>query len=296
MSGTHVSLPDLIQLKAYAKHINLNRYKKLFTTTAGTKLSVQRGRGIEFEEVRAYMPGDDCRNMDWRVTARTGKAHTRIFREEHDRPFFIVVDSQSSMHFGTQVAFKSVIAAKIAALLAWAAHHHHDRVGGILFNENDCDIIKPSGSNRSVLNFLKQLSQLQASDTPLHPQSLATALGSLNPYLTPGSLIAIISDFNQLSQDSQNIIKQLATRHQVLCTLVYDKIERFAPPPGRYTFSDGKQFLTLDTHSKQLCQAYQHRFEQNVEQLQRLCQQNYIPYFECATDTNITSLFRDFSA
>ena len=111
------SLESLLRLRAEARSLGLSQ-RNMAAHQAGGYRSAFRGRGIDFEEVRVYQPGDDIRIMDWRVTARTGEPHTKVYREERERPVLFLVDQGASMMFGTQVAFKSVIAARIAALLA----------------------------------------------------------------------------------------------------------------------------------------------------------------------------------
>ncbi len=139
------------------------------TNRAGGYLSGFKGRGMDFEEVRAYQPGDDVRLIDWRVTARTGKPFTKIFHEERERPVFIVVDLSATMFFGTKTAFKSVIAAKVAALIAWAAVKNGDRVGGIFYGGENCHELRPKSRNRGVLPFLKLL--CEATKTLLHKRA-----------------------------------------------------------------------------------------------------------------------------
>ena len=126
--------------------------------SGGGYVSPYRGRGMEFEEVRAYQPGDDIRNMDWRVTARTGRPHTKLFREERERPVLFLVDLGPSMAFGTRVAFKSVVAARAAALLAWAARDNGDRIGGIVFAGKRHRELRPAARERGMLPFSRHWS------------------------------------------------------------------------------------------------------------------------------------------
>ena len=117
-----ISLKTLINLAKPAASFNLKRHS-IRAQTSGGYLSHFKSRGMEFQEVRAYQAGDDIRNIDWHVTARTGKVQTKVFREERERPVFISVDNRLTMHFATRGVFKSVLAAKLAGLLAWAAQH-----------------------------------------------------------------------------------------------------------------------------------------------------------------------------
>ncbi len=137
-----VSTASLIRLIGPASTLSL-KVRFIRAQQSGAYLSAFKGRGMEFEEARPYQPGDDIRNLDWRVTARTGKPHTKLFREERERPILLWVDYRNTMFFATKGVYKSVIAARAAALLAWSAHHHGDRVGGIIFSEQIHHELKP---------------------------------------------------------------------------------------------------------------------------------------------------------
>ena len=134
---------------------------------SGGYLSRQKGRGMEFDEARHYLPGDDIRAIDWRVTARTGKTHTKIYREERERPVFILCDLTASMQFGSQLLLKSVQAAHIAALLSWAAAARGDKVGALIFNDGMHRECKPLSRQRATsLSVYKVV--LQQTTIPAH--------------------------------------------------------------------------------------------------------------------------------
>ena len=127
-SPVSVSQPGLIRLNGPARAIALD-VLRVNSLQTGAYVSRFRGRGMEFDESRPYQPGDDPRSIDWRVTARSTTAYTKLFREERERPVLIAVDLRSNMHFATRGCFKSVSASRAAALIAWAAHHRGDRLG-----------------------------------------------------------------------------------------------------------------------------------------------------------------------
>ena len=131
-SPVAVTQAGLIRLNAPARAIALD-VLRVNSLQTGAYVSHFRGRGMEFDESRPYQPGDDPRSIDWRVTARSTEAYTKLFREERERPVLVVVDLSSSMHFATRGAYKSVVASRAAALLSWAAHHRGDRLGGLIF-------------------------------------------------------------------------------------------------------------------------------------------------------------------
>ena len=124
---------------------------------AGGHLSAFRGRGMEYHESRPYQPGDDIRAIDWRVTARSGRTHTKVYREERERPVLLWLDLTRSMFFGTQTCFKSVLASKLAALLAWSSVQHGDRLGYLFFSEQQHVEIRPARGKHTALQFIQQL-------------------------------------------------------------------------------------------------------------------------------------------
>ncbi|NKB46587.1 MAG: DUF58 domain-containing protein, partial [Legionellales bacterium] len=152
-----VSLTQLIQLRFAAQLIDLRAHKRVRSQLLGGHLSSLRGRGMEFDEVRAYQAGDDIRTMDWRVTARTNKPHIKLYHEERERPVLLLVDFRPAMFFGTRVTFKSVIAAKVAALLGWAAIANGDRLGGVVFSGKDHVELRPRTRQHGTSPFLLEL-------------------------------------------------------------------------------------------------------------------------------------------
>ena len=153
----HPDLPDLIALRGQARRLDLAPRGLVLATRAGGHLSRFRGRGMEFDESRRYQPGDDPRHMDWRVTARAGAPHVKLFREERERPVWLLVDLGPSMRFGTRVAFKSAVAAQAAALLGWAAVERGDRVGGLIFDETRRLERRPAARSSGLLPLLEGL-------------------------------------------------------------------------------------------------------------------------------------------
>ncbi|NQY35361.1 MAG: DUF58 domain-containing protein [Alteromonadaceae bacterium] len=169
--GIHLSINELIQYQNKSALINLTPRKNVHGHLSGNYLARSKGRGMEFDEVRHYQTGDDIRAIDWRVTARTGKTHTKLFREEVERPVLIATDLTSSMIFGSQLLFKSVQAAHVAALVAWHAKSRGDRVGGIVFNQVQHQELKPRSRQHGVLHYLHALKQINNSGVNLVKQN-----------------------------------------------------------------------------------------------------------------------------
>lgn len=262
------SVPRLLSLEPQAVRLSWPP-SRVRAAQAGAYLSPFKGRGMEFEEARPYQPGDDVRHIDWRVTARTNRPHSKVFREERERPVLIAVDCRSSMAFGTRNSFKSVLAIELAALLAWRAKKGGDRVGGLIFNEHRHVELKPASSARAVLYFLHQLSQFSQHQVQAHHSStLATqSLARLRQVARPGSLISLIGDFRQRHENFEADLSALARHSQVDLIQVFDPIEQAFPDAGQLQLSDGERQLMIDTQSRQGRHQYQEQFNALCESL-----------------------------
>jgi uncharacterized protein (DUF58 family) len=239
-------------------------------TRSGGHLSRFRGRGMEFDESRVYQPGDDPRNMDWRVTARSSVPHVKLFREERERPVWLLVDMGPWMRFGTRVAFKSVIAARAAALLAWAAADKGDRVGGLVFDESAHLECRPAARSRALLPLLKSLSESPLSGRP-GGYGYLSAARHLMSLVRPGSLVFLLSDFAGFGQHDGDWMARLASTSELVLVHIYDALEAVAPPAGLYPVSDGIDQSVFDTGNAALRQIWSQRFAEHVETLEAMC-------------------------
>lgn len=281
-----VSLKTLIDLAKPAANLKLH-HLGIRALQSGGYVSRFKGRGMEFDEARLYQPGDDIRSIDWRVTARTGKAHTKVFREERERPVFISFDNRPAMHFATRGVFKSVLAAKLAGLLAWTAQHHGDRIGGQLFSEQDCRELKPQNGKHSVLRFLNALAK--ANDTGIRQPhavaefSLEHVLARLVRHAHPGSLVYIISDFRGINDQAETHLAKLAQHCDVVLVFVYDPLESHLPSKGRYRFTDDERDVVIDTSDQQRLINYQQHFVQRQQRLDQLAKKRGLALIQCST-------------
>jgi len=302
MHATEKSPDDIVRIKQ-STLIELNRDARQLPLHSasiraqfnGQYLSTFKGRGMEFDESRPYQPGDDIRAMDWRVTARTGKAHSKIFREERERPVLLWVDYRQPMFFGTQQHFKSVLAAKIAGLLAWSTAHHGDRLGGLIFSESSHIELRPARGKSASLHFIKQLAQHCAWQNTPHKsadiKSAADALGRLQRVSKPGSLIFLISDFRNMDDLSWSQISKLSRNADVILISIHDPLEQHLPPAGNYKISDGDKELNLNTYNKNQRHEYQQRFLKQQEQLQNSCRKMGMHYISISTaDDTLSTL------
>lgn len=290
--GVKVALDELIALEHQAHGVNLLSRQRVMTDRVGGYLSRFKGRGMDFEEVRAYQAGDDIRLMDWRVTARTGKPHTKVFHEERERPIFILVDLSASMFFGTKVAFKSVIAAKIATILAWAAIKNGDRIGGMIYGGEKSYESQPKSRHRGVLPFIKALSTA-TQNTPLKNEvALEHALVKMRNVIRPGSLVFIISDFAHLNAVSEKQLGLLSRHNEIVFNFIFDPLEKTAPPAGSYSISDGIQQIVMDTNNAQYCQLYRQKFDDRLQKLKEISNRYQIALIPLQTNDPILKVLK----
>jgi uncharacterized protein (DUF58 family) len=245
---------------------------------------------MEFDEARLYQPGDDIRSIDWRVTARTGKTYTKVFREERERPVFISVDDRLTMHFATRGVFKSVLAAKLAGLLAWAAEHHGDRIGGQLFSEHDCYELKPQNGRHAVLRFLNVLVKPQKSVDKNF--TLSQILARLNQHARPGSLVYIVSDFRGINDESETHIAKLARHCEVVLIFIYDPLESSLPVKGRFKFTDEQRDIVVDAGDQKGLSDYHQRFTERLQRLESLAKKRGLAFIQCSTQDDPVQCLR----
>jgi len=271
----------LIGLSRDARQLPLHS-RSIRATFNGQYQSAFKGRGMEFDESRPYQPGDDIRAMDWRVTARTGRAHSKVYREERERPVLLWVDYRQPMFFATQQHFKSVLAARVAALLAWSASYHGDRSGGLIFSEHGHSELRPARGKTASLHFIQQLAQQQAAASiAMHTgvtddaaaSAAADSLARLQHVSKPGSLIFLISDFRDMNEAAWLRLSQLSRNADLVLISVHDPLEQQLPPAGDYKISDGQRELNLSTYSAQQRARYAQRFLMQQQTLQNKCRQ-----------------------
>ena len=302
-SPVSVSQAGLIRLNAPARAIALD-VLRVNSLQTGAYVSHFRGRGMEFDESRPYQPGDDPRSIDWRVTARSTTAYTKLFREERERPVLVCVDLRSNMHFATRGCFKSVNASRAAALIAWAAHHRGDRLGGLIFGDTTHRELKPRLGRRAALRFVHEL--VEHADWPAPKGSepflskkgsdpfggvdpFAQALSALRRVARPGSLVVVISDFIGFSRAAQSYLSSVASHNEVLAVFMNDPLERQLPPPGRYRIVSPDADLAIDTFGAAARRDYEHEFAERSHNLEAFCQRYGVHLMPMSTDDDPVS-------
>ena len=250
--GVYATLDQLVRLEHKARGFSFLPRQPVHSLLTGRHGSRMRGRGLNFEEIRGYLPGDDIRTIDWKVTARTREPHVRVFTEERDRPATLVVDQRQSMFFGSRRAMKSVTAAEAAALAAWRVFGSGDRVGALIFNDSDAVEIRPHRSRRQVLRILHAiLEQNRALSVrggqPANPRQLNAALETVVRLSGHGHLVTIISDFDGADDRTRLLMSRLAQRNDVIAVLVHDPMAQELPARGRFVVSDGELQIDVET-------------------------------------------------
>jgi len=286
LRGAHVELPDLLALR-YRRLTPPRHAPRVIGTQAGTRLSKQRGRGVDFSEVRAYQPGDDVRTIDWRVTARKNKPHTKVFREERERLTLIVVDQTQGMYFGSRVRLKSVAAAELAALSAWHAFNHNDRVGGMIIGNGSRVLHKPYRNVKSVARFLGDLSTanqaLRRGEDPPSPQHVRDALLQLRRLARNNYRICFISDFHPLGEHWREAFRSLSRHNEVIALKIFDPLESELPPADSYTVTDGHARWQFHTGNQSLRRLYAGRFSHETDRFRETCEQTAVTYHLLST-------------
>lgn len=293
LSGVDVSVDDLIGLRFRARRLELGHGRRARHAMAGGHGSRFRGRGMEFAESRAYQPGDDVRSIDWRVTARTGRPHTKLFQEERERPVILLVDLGASMFFGTRAAYKSVVAVETAALMAWAAMRSGDRVGALVAGRVGHAELKPVSGRRGVLRVLHALATLvHPAREEMQEITLGDSLLRARHVARPGSLLVIISDFYGLGEEAAAHLGRMRQHNDMLACWIHDRLEREPPPPGRYGVSDGWQIATLDAVSRRARERYAASFAADAEFRRGVLGRLAIPLVSIATGDDVAESLR----
>jgi uncharacterized protein (DUF58 family) len=245
-------LPALAALEARARGFDFLPRQPVGSVLSGRRASRLRGRGLEFEEIRAYLPGDDVRTIDWKVTARTGAPHVRVTREERDRPALIVVDQRQAMFFGSRLNMKSVTAAELTALAAWRILAAGDRVGGLVLSDAGLDEVRAHRSRSAVLRLLSLVAarnaalSADASAVPGAAAYLNGALARAAATVTHDWLVLVVSDFDGADENSLRTLSGIARGNDLVLALVHDPIAHELPAAGRVVVGDGRLQVELD--------------------------------------------------
>lgn len=255
----YVSLAQLMALEFKARDLSFLARQPRGSILAGNHASRLRGRGLNFDELRRYQPGDDLRHLDWRASLRTGKPVVRTFTEERDRPTLILVDQRMSMFFGSQRSCKSATAAELGALAAWMVFNAGDRVGGLVFNDQRIDSVAPLRSRKRIQalcsHIVQQNQALSAASPDAEGQDqLDRVLQQCLALAGHDHLICIISDFAGAGARTLQLMRQLAAHNDVIAMQVYDPLALNLPKNGRLLVTQGQLQVELAVERRQVHQ------------------------------------------
>lgn len=262
--GIRPSLAELIALRERVPRAALARTGQ--HGSAGPAPSMLRGRGMEYAESREYVVGDDARHIDWRLTARSGRTHTKLFQAERERLSLLVADTAPTLYFGTRVRFKSVQAARAGAVAAWWAQRQGDRVAALRGSTVEAPV-PPSGGARGVLRVLDALHRWY-SGPPADDAGLSFALERAARIVRPGARVVVLADPRGAVKVPQSTWSALGRHQEVIVVLLTDPLE-LDPPAAELSFIAGGQRVEVDLQAQAGREHWQRSFG---EPLRQLCQ------------------------
>jgi uncharacterized protein (DUF58 family) len=295
--GVYADLDDLIRLQYKARGFSFLPRQPVYSILAGKHASRLRGRGLNFEDIRRYLTGDDIRNMDWKVTARTRKPHVRVYTEERDRPVLVVVDQRISMFFGSRGCMKSVTAAEAAALAAWRVFHAGDRVGAVVFDDTDMTVIEPRRSSSQVMQILKAVVDKNHAlgmgrGIRSNPAMANRVLERVVRLARHDFLVCCVGDGLGVDEDSVRHITKLTEHNDLLFALVYDPLEFRLPEAGRLVVAEEETQLEIDTGDRRLRDRFARDFEERARWIEDLSRKRSIPVLVIRTDEGVAEQVR----
>lgn len=299
VTGINLTITELVNVKRLLNTNIIHSHKDIRTNHIGNRLSKIKGHGIDFDEVRPYQFGDDIRSIDWKTSARMQTTYSKTYKEERDRPILLFIDFSASMFFGTKVAFKSVIAAKLATLIAYLGVHHQDKIGGIIYSQYGHIELKPKAAKLGLQALIRSMVHLheqflsEDNINILNKTTMATALMRVKRAIRPGSLLFVISDFANFDDNSQAIVRQISKHNDIIINFIYDILEKLAPKSGLYAINDGKNHKQLNTYSKKNRKLYEQYFNDKNNFLTEFCYHNHLVFMPVRTDDKVEQILLD---
>jgi uncharacterized protein (DUF58 family) len=282
----HPTLEDLVRLQFEARDFSLLPRQPVHSLLSGRHASRLRGRGLLFEELRDYRPGDDIRSMDWRATARLRKPHVRVYSEERERPVLLVVDQRTTMFFGSVRTTKATAAAELAALGAWRALGAGDRVGAVIFGDQEVVEIKPHRSRRNVLRICHELvrmnGELSATKGAVQSDALNDALRRAANVALHDHLVVLLTDYDGDDETTHRLATRLAAHNDVLAVLVYDPLGVRIPAAGQMEATDGRRRMVVPD-GVQFTERFEAAFQARCDQIRERLRAIRIPILPICT-------------
>ena len=285
--GIYVTLSELLKFGYMPKNFNIRPNAAVLSKLSGRHLSGVRGRGMDFSEMKQYVQGDDTRNMDWKATRRTGKPYIRIYNEERDRNVWLVVSQMNSMFFGSTQRMKSVSAAHTAALMAFKALEMGDRVGAVVYNNEEVKFFKATSSKNNIVQIMTEIERqnhlLNASNRDNQKSNLSKSLKILTSLVKHDDLVVLIGDGRALSEETAKHITRINVHNDVIGVLVYDPMEEELVRSNSLFFTDGVDTVDVDSSKKEFIERYTQRLIGRKEAFQQLSRKNALPVLSIST-------------
>ncbi len=260
--------------------------QKSNSVLSGRYTSRLRGRGLDFEEARPYVIGDDIRNIDWNVTAKTGQTHTKVFTEEKEKPAFIFVDQSATMGFGSSNKTKSVVAGELAAIAAYRILKGGDRIGGLVFKGQDYDLVTPKRDRKNILHFFQKIIDGNHNiydDLKFDfSESLKGITSKLRNIITHDFMVIIISDFYRYNKDTIKYLSEISQHNDVILIKVYDPMERQLPNQ-KMTLSNVSHQIQMNGKNKKVTTKLAEDFDDNYNQFKSEVEKYNITVFKINT-------------
>jgi uncharacterized protein (DUF58 family) len=295
--GVYAQLDDLVRLEFKARGFSFLPRQPIHSILAGRHASRLRGRGLNFEEIRHYLPGDDIRSMDWKVTARMRSPHVRVYTEERDRPVLLLVDQRISMFFGSQRAMKSVVAAEIAALAAWRFLSSGDRVGAIIFDDHHMTVIEPHRSRERVMQILRAV--VEKNQSLALGRGLRSNPGMINQVYQRAArlvnhdwMVCSIGDATGADQETVRLATLLTAHNDMMAAMIYDPIESELPEAGRLVVAEENHQLEINSSDRGLRSRYQENFQARLDWIKQMSRFRSIPLIPIHTGEDPTAQIR----
>ncbi|WP_182869587.1 DUF58 domain-containing protein [Stieleria mannarensis] len=285
----HPTLEQLVRLQFEAREFSLLPRQPVHSLLSGRHASRLRGRGLMFEELRDYRPGDDIRTMDWKATARLRKPHVRVYTEERERPVLLVVDQRVNMFFGSARTTKATTAAELAALSAWRTLDVGDRVGAILFDDEQILKIRPHRSRQNVLRICHELVRMNgrlSAERRSDPSMLNEALRRACNVAVHDHLVVLITDYDGDDSTTHRLATRLAAHNDVLAALVYDPLGADLKSDASLQVTDGSRQLVLEPDEEFSCR-FRTQFQRRCDQLRERLSAIRIPILPICTHDGV---------
>ncbi|ALS61766.1 DUF58 domain-containing protein [Pandoraea norimbergensis] len=288
IGSVHVDVPYLMGFEWHVRGMRMTDPLPVRSVLSGGHASRLRGRGLNFDEIRAYVPGDDIRHIDWKASMRLGRALIRAYTEERDRPVTVVVDQRIGMHFGSRRAFKSVVAAEVAAMAVWMGFSNGDRVGGMAFDDASIVRVKSLRSRRNIARLFGTVVTMNGqlcADSPARSnyRQLNDALGQLLHTSPHDHLIVIASDFAGADEHTQALLRQLRTHNDVVAALVYDPLWQHVQNPATLVVSEGLLQVELQIERERVRVPVSEFFKGRTAQVAELLRRSNVPWLPVST-------------